>query len=83
MNEYNKDLCEKTHLTVDEKLENHENRMDGHSKRIEDLEKNGRVYETKIEDLCDQIKNLISTIKWGLGIFVTVSIFIIGFILKK
>lgn len=80
---YDKELCEEKHENIKIILDDHEKRLNGHSERLDVLEKDGREYKTEIKNLCKKMDDFISTIKWGLGIFVTVSIFVIGILLKK
>ncbi|MDT8717835.1 hemolysin XhlA family protein [Clostridium sp. 19966] len=83
MNNYDYKLFEEKHKAINEKINLQEKRINNHSERIDKLEQDSREYKIHIKSLCDQMENLISTIKWGLGIFVTVSIFIIGVFIKK
>lgn len=80
---YNNDLCKERCKTVNEKLADHEQRLNGHSARLDKLEQSDVENRTEIKNLCKQISNLVSTIKWGLGIFVTVSIFILGYLIQR
>lgn len=80
---YNKDLCNEKHKTLDTKIDDHEKRINNHSVRIDKLEQDSAEYKTEIRNLCLKVEDLISTIKWGLGIFITVSIFVIGILLKR
>jgi hypothetical protein len=79
---YSEELCKERHKTVDEKLNDHEQRLNGHSKRIDSLENNESAVTIQIEKLCQGMRDLVSTIKWGLGILVTVILATIGFILR-
>ena len=83
MDDYNKSLCEDKHKNIDKRLEEHEKILNEHSKDITELKEDSREFKTEIKNLIQKIDNFISTIKWGLGIFVTVSIFVIGILLKK
>ncbi|MDT8715430.1 hemolysin XhlA family protein [Clostridium sp. 19966] len=80
---YDAKLCEEKHKRIDEKFNLQEKRINNHSERIDRLEQDSREYKTHIKNLCSQMESLISTIKWGLGIFVTVSVFVIGVFIKK
>ncbi|MDP4143171.1 MAG: hemolysin XhlA family protein [Bacillota bacterium] len=79
---YDAKLCEKIHERVDERLDNHEKRINGHSDRLDKLEQRGAAVDTKIESLCEQIKNLVNTLKWGFGIIVTITLFVLGYLIK-
>ncbi|SHH35901.1 hypothetical protein [Clostridium grantii] len=66
-----------------EKLEDHES-------RIRCTEKETIRQETQIEQLCSSIKDLaqsnrdfIGTIKWGLGLFITILIPVFTYIFSK
>jgi len=67
---------------IKDKLETHERRLNDHSGRIDKLEQRGAAVDTKIENLCEQIKNLVNTLKWGFGILVTITLFVLGYLIK-
>lgn len=50
-----------------------ETRVDNHSERLDKLEKNDVALSVQVENLCKYIKDLISTMKWFIGI--TISVF--------
>ena len=61
--------------------ERHERRLNDHSKRIDALEQFKSSTETEIKNLIEQIKNLVSTMKWFMGlIFATLVGFFIWYI---
>ena len=72
---YSSVSCKEKHTDIKETLNNHECRLDKIEQRAE------RV-DTKIEGLCDQIKNLVSTLKWGFGIILTITLFVLGYLLQ-
>jgi hypothetical protein len=80
---YNEELCAEKHENIKTILDDHENRLNGHSKRIDNLEQNDRENHIEIKNLIKKMDTFITVIMWGLGIFVTVSIFIIGVFIKK
>lgn len=82
MSEYDEKLCKARCKTVDEKLKNHEDRLNGHSERLDRLEQRGAAVDIKLENLCVQIKDLVSTLKWGFGILVTITLFVLAYLLK-
>jgi len=45
--------------------------MNNHSERLDVLEQDRSRTEQKIENLCDQIKSLVSTMKWFMGVLIT------------
>lgn len=52
--------------------ERHERRLNDHSKRIDALEQFKSSTEIEIRNLIEQIKSLVSTIKWFMGFTFTV-----------
>ncbi|PRR85943.1 hemolysin XhlA family protein [Clostridium luticellarii] len=79
---YDAKLCEEKHEQIKEKLDLHDKRLNNHSDRLDRLEQNETENRTEIKNLIKKMDDFISTIKWGLGIFVTVSIFVVGVLLK-
>lgn len=80
---YDAELCEEKHEQIKEKLDLHDKRLNNHSDRLDRLEQNEVENRNDIKHLIKKMDDFISTIKWGLGIFVTVSIFVVGIILKR
>lgn len=79
------DICKEKHKRVDEMLNDHELRLNTQDDRIDKLEIKTEQYQSKTEvqigNLCEQIKSLISTIKWFMGILITTGIaFLIWYI---
>lgn len=48
----------------------HDKRLNDHASRLDKLEQNQASVNTKIESLCDQIKQLVSVMKWYIGLTV-------------
>lgn len=48
-------------------VEAHERRINNHSERIDRLEQNDAKMDVKIENLCNSIDGLVSTLKWAIG----------------
>jgi DNA-binding transcriptional regulator GbsR (MarR family) len=71
------------HENIDKTLNEHTKLLEEHTKDITDLKEDGREYKIEIKNLIKKMDNFITVIMWGLGIFVTVSIFIIGVFLKN
>ena len=72
MNEnYDAKLCEEKNKRVDERLDTHDTRLNSHSQRLDKLEQNDIENRTEIKNLCEQIKSLVSTMKWFMGIIIT------------
>jgi len=61
---------------VTKQLETHEKRLNNHGDRIDKLEQYQSKSEVQINNLCEQIKSLVSTIKWSMGLLITT---LIGF----
>ncbi len=64
------DICEEKHKSVERRLEVHDLRLNNHSNRIDELEQHRSRTEAKIENLCEQIKSLVTTIKWAMSLTV-------------
>lgn len=64
-------ICDEKHKHINEKLELQEKRLNNHSERIDKLEQYQSKSEVEIRNLCEQIKSLVSTIKWSMGLLVT------------
>ena len=52
-------------------LDTHDNRLNNHSDRIKDLERKQVAFAIQIENLCADLKDLTSTLKWFIGIMFT------------
>lgn len=65
------DVCKVKYQRVDERLFDVENQTDDNTKRISVLEQYKSSSEVQITNLCDQIKSLVSTIKWSMGLMLT------------
>ena len=64
-------IYEEKHKHLSEKLEVHDRRLNNHSERIDKLEQYQSKSEVEIRNLCEQIKSLVSTIKWSMGLLIT------------
>lgn len=80
--EYNESLCKEKHKAIHDRLDEHEELLKEHSKEIIELREDSREYKTEIKNLIKKMDDFMGTIKWGLGVFVTVAIFVIGLLLK-
>lgn len=49
---------------VSDKLETHDIRLNNHGDRLDKLEQDGRELKTEIKNLCENLKNLTSMIRW-------------------
>jgi len=75
-------LCNERKKNVDKILDDHEKRLNGHSDRIDKLEQRGAAVDQKMGDLCDTLNKLTNTLMWGFGIMVTITLFILGYLIK-
>jgi hypothetical protein len=80
---YDGKLCEERHKNVTENLKDHEVRLNNHAGRLDKLEQHEATNRTEIKNLIKKMDTFITVIMWGLGLFVTVSIFVIGVFIKK
>jgi len=77
------DVCKEKHSRIDEKFITHEKRINNHSERIDQLEQFKSSTQIEIKNLIEQIKSLVSTIKWFMGLtFGTLLGFFIWYIQK-
>lgn len=76
MAEFIKELCEKEHKTVNDKLAHHETWLGEHEKKIDTLEKSDATNTNEIGHLCKQIGSQTKAI-WGL--VVSILSVLIGF----
>ncbi|ACO86868.1 hemolysin XhlA family protein [Clostridium botulinum] len=63
-------VCEEKHKRIEEKINVHDIRLNDHSKRIDKIEQNQSRTDAKMENLCDQLKQLVSVLKWYVGLTV-------------
>lgn len=61
-------VCLERHGRIDEKIQIQTDRLNDHSKRIDLLEQYQSRSQEQIKNLCDQIKSLVVTIKWAMGL---------------
>ncbi|AUN11556.1 hypothetical protein CGQ39_13375 [Clostridium botulinum] len=55
---------------ISHQIEIHEKRLNNHSERIDKIEQSQSRTDAKIENLCDQLKQLVSVLKWYIGLSV-------------
>lgn len=53
---------------VRKELDTHERRINNHSERIDKLEQSNAELKVHIQNLCSNLENLTSAIKWLLGL---------------
>ena len=63
---------------VIKQLDTHERRLNNHGDRIDKLEQYQSRSEVQISNLCEQIKNLVSAIKWSMGLLIAT---LVGFLI--
>ena len=56
--------------TIELKINEHTETLKEHDKRIDKIEQDGREFKTEIENLCENIKNLTTTIRWFIGLLI-------------
>ena len=79
---FDADLCKEKHGYIKESLQDHETRLNEHEMRIVNMEKDGREFQVTSTGLIKKMDDFITTVKWGMGIFVTVSLSIVGILIK-
>ena len=66
---------------ITEKLEEHDRRIDKHDNKIQILERNDAINNTRIDNLCKSLDALIFTLKWLSGFLLTaIGLLIVNFI---
>jgi len=63
-------VCEEKHRRIDERLDTQDRRLNNHSERIDALEQHRSKTETEIKNLIEQIKSLVTTMRWFMGLIV-------------
>ena len=63
-------VCEEKHKRIEEKINVHDIRLNDHGKRIDKIEQSQSRTDAKIENLCDQLKQLVSVLKLYIGLSV-------------
>lgn len=64
-------LCVANHKRVDEKIDVHERRLNNHGERIDKLEQYQAKATVQVENLCKQIKTLVTAIWSAIGLTIT------------
>jgi tetrahydromethanopterin S-methyltransferase subunit B len=86
--EFNKEVCERRHEQVKEKLEHHDKWLGEHEKKIDILEKSDATNTNEIKNLCKGIENQnvkignLTNAIWGLvaGLFLAMVGFLFWYI---
>jgi chromosome segregation ATPase len=63
-------LCNEKHKRIEERLEIQDRRLNNHSERLDKIEQLQSRTEAQISSLCDQIKSLVTTMRWFIGLLV-------------
>ena len=61
-------ICEERHKGIADKLNTAEKRINNHSERIDKLEQGQSEFRVEIKNLCKDIQNLTTTLKWFIGL---------------
>jgi chromosome segregation ATPase len=70
MNLINPEVCEEKNKSINTRLDTHEKRLNNHADRLDEIEQFRARSETQITNLCDQIKSLVTTMRWFIGLMV-------------
>ena len=63
------EICTERHKRIDERLDVHDQRLNNHGERIDALEQHKSRTEVEIKNLIEQIKSLVTTMRWFMGLF--------------
>lgn len=80
--EYNHELEDEKYKNVKEQIAVHDRKINDHGERLKNLEKHDAAADEKIEHLCEQIKDLVVTLRWGIGILGTAFLGIFVYLLE-
>ena len=62
--------CEIQRGHLKERIDRNETRLNNHSDRIDKLEQYRSSVEKQLENLVEQVANLVSIMKWFMGLFI-------------
>ena len=68
---YDEKLCKEMHDRINEKIEVHEKRLNGHSERLDRVEQNQSAFQSDIKNLCENLKSLTNLMRWFIGAWFT------------
>lgn len=80
---YNEGVCEQKHKALEDQLKVHDKRLNAHGDRLDVIEQDGREYKVQIQNLCNQVGSLVTTLKWLMGLAVPSILTIIGLLIRK
>lgn len=63
-------ICTEKHKNINEKFRIQEKRLNNHSVRLDELEQYRSEAKVEIKNLCMQIKSLVTTMRWFIGLMV-------------
>jgi DNA repair ATPase RecN len=63
-------VCIEKHKRINEQLQIHDRRLNDHAKRLDQLSEDSREYKIQIQNLCKDIGNLVTTLRWFIGLMV-------------
>ena len=66
--DYNENLCLERHKRIDESFKKVDGKLENHDRRIDVLEQYKSKTEAQIDALVEQIKNLVTTMRWFMGL---------------
>lgn len=64
------DICSEKHRRIDEKMEVHDKRLNDHARQLDELSISNARNSTQIDNLCGKIDDLVTIIKWFIGLMV-------------
>jgi chromosome segregation ATPase len=64
-------ICQERHKRVDERLDTHEKRLNSHSEELDRLSTSDARNTNEITNLCKQIGDLVTTLRWLIGLLVS------------
>ena len=64
-------LCDEKHRGIKERLDTHEKRLNSHSEELDKLCVSDARNTNEITNLCKQIGDLVTTLRWLIGLLVT------------
>ena len=72
------ELCKEKHEQIKSKFQHHEAWLSEHEKQIDCLAKSDATNTANISNLCHQIKDLVTSIRWVIGLMIPTVISIAG-----
>lgn len=63
-------ICKEKHKNIDKQLQVHDDRLDAHDKKLDQLSEDSREYKIQIQNLCKDISSLVTTMRWFMGLLI-------------